>query len=264
MHHGGTDVVEHLLIVGNHYGAGVGLAELIESLGHDAEGVDVETGVGLVQDGELRLEHGHLEYLIALALSAAEALVDTAAGELAVHAHHLALLAHELEKLGRVHLRQALILALGIDGCAHEVDHTHARYLHRLLKREEYSLVAACIGREGEHVLAVEGNGALRDLILRIAGEHIAERRLAAAVGPHKGMHFTIAHGEIHSPQYLFIAYRSMQIAYFKHILIQLLYSQAGLPANGCKDNHFRRLMQGRGHPPPLRRPHAPYILLCT
>ena len=33
-----------------------GLAVLLDAAGHDAERVDVEAGVGLVQDGQFRLE----------------------------------------------------------------------------------------------------------------------------------------------------------------------------------------------------------------
>jgi hypothetical protein len=46
--------------------------------------VDVEAGVGLVEDRELRLEQRELQHLVALLLAAGEALVDAAVGEVGV------------------------------------------------------------------------------------------------------------------------------------------------------------------------------------
>ena len=43
---------------------------------------------------------------------------------------------------------------------------------------------------EPEDVLAVEQHLALGDLVVFLAGEHIAQRRLARAVAAHHGMHF--------------------------------------------------------------------------
>ena len=53
---------------------------LIASLTY-LDGVDVELGVGLVEDGDLGPEHGHLEDLDPLFLAAREALVDVAREE---------------------------------------------------------------------------------------------------------------------------------------------------------------------------------------
>ena len=52
-----------------------------DTVGHDLEGVDVEAGVGLVENGELGIEHGHLQDLVALLLAPREALVQAALGE---------------------------------------------------------------------------------------------------------------------------------------------------------------------------------------
>ena len=58
-----------------------GLADPVDALGDDAQGVDVEAGVGLVEDRDRRLEQLQLEDLVALLLAAGEALVDVALGE---------------------------------------------------------------------------------------------------------------------------------------------------------------------------------------
>ena len=61
----------------------------VDSAGDDAEGVDVEAGVGLVQDGQRRLENRHLQDLVALLLATGEPLVDRPAHEAPVHLDQL-------------------------------------------------------------------------------------------------------------------------------------------------------------------------------
>ena len=58
----------------------------LHAVGHDAQRVDVEARVGLVEHGQLRVEHGHLQDLVALLLAAGEALVQVALTEGGVHA----------------------------------------------------------------------------------------------------------------------------------------------------------------------------------
>ena len=58
-------------------------------VGDDAQRVDVEARVGLVEDGEAGLEEGHLEDLVALLLAAGEALVERAVEEGLVHLEEL-------------------------------------------------------------------------------------------------------------------------------------------------------------------------------
>ena len=62
-----------------------GLADPVDALGDDPQRVDVQAGVGLVEDRDLRLEQLELQDLVALLLAAGEALVDVALGERRVH-----------------------------------------------------------------------------------------------------------------------------------------------------------------------------------
>src|SRR6185436_18564470 len=57
----------------------------VDTFGDDLEGIDVQPGVGLVQDGHLGAQQLHLENLVALLLAAGETLVDIALGERRVH-----------------------------------------------------------------------------------------------------------------------------------------------------------------------------------
>ncbi len=70
--------------------------ERVDALGDDAQRVDVEARVGLVEDRDPRLQHRHLEDLDALLLPAREPVVQVALRELARHLE----VRHRVEQLG--------------------------------------------------------------------------------------------------------------------------------------------------------------------
>jgi hypothetical protein len=45
------------------------IAQAVDAVGNDAQRIDVEAGIGLIEDGA-RLEHQHLQDLVALLLAA--------------------------------------------------------------------------------------------------------------------------------------------------------------------------------------------------
>ena len=77
----GLDHVQDALVVGDDQDAHVGAGELVDALGDGAQRVDVEAGVGLVEDRDLRPQQRQLQQLHALLLAAGEAVVEVAAGE---------------------------------------------------------------------------------------------------------------------------------------------------------------------------------------
>jgi len=112
------DVVEDALVVRDHERTGVRSDELVDAVRHDPQGVDVEAGVGLVEHGDLRLQHRHLQDLDALLLAAREAVVQVSRRELP---RHLQLL-HRGEQVGtelgdrhRIVLAAARRLAVRVD-----------------------------------------------------------------------------------------------------------------------------------------------------
>ena len=158
MHHVGLDVVQEALIVRDDDGGVVRSAQQVDTFGHDAEGVDVEAAVRLVEDGERGLEHGHLEDLVALLLAAGEAFVHAAVHQAVVQLHDLAFLTHQLEEVGGRNRLLATVLAAGIDGRAHEVHHAHAGDLHGVLEAEEDAFAATLFGGQLQEVFALEGH----------------------------------------------------------------------------------------------------------
>jgi hypothetical protein len=62
-------------------------------------GIHVKARVGLVENAECGFEHRHLENLVALALTAREALVDRAVHQFLVNPYEFTLLTHDFEEI---------------------------------------------------------------------------------------------------------------------------------------------------------------------
>ena len=75
------------------------------------------------------------------------------------------------------------------------------------MEREEESFVGALVGREREHILAVEGDGALGDRVGRIACQDSGERRFAGSVAPHERVYLAFADAEVEALEYFFAAH---------------------------------------------------------
>jgi hypothetical protein len=164
------------------------------SVRDDLQRVDVETGVGLVEHRDLRLEHRHLQDLDALLLAAREPVVQVARRELAADLEVVHLREERLAELGHRHRvvdAAVLRLAHSVQRLPQEVGDGDARNSVRVLEREEEpglcALVGACLG----DVHTVEQDLAARDLVGGVAGDRVGERRLAGAVRPHDRVHLT-------------------------------------------------------------------------
>jgi hypothetical protein len=64
-----------------------------------------------------------------------------------------------------------------------------ARDLDRILERQEHAVGGALFRLQRQQVLALERHRSGRHLVAFAAGDDVAERRLAGAVGPHDGVH---------------------------------------------------------------------------
>src|SRR3954454_20943828 len=194
MHVVGLDVAQDARVVGDEERAGgAGLADPVDAGGDDLERVDVETGVGLVEDRELRLQQLELEHLETLLLTAGEALVDRALLEARVDREPLERAVEVLDpgaELGR-------LAGDSRDRGAQEVGDADAGDLNGVLHREEETGAGAFVDAHGKDVFAVERHRALGDLIARVAGDGVCERRLAGAVRSHDGVRLTLLDGEV-------------------------------------------------------------------
>ena len=152
-----------------------GGAHPVDALADDAQRVDVEAGVGLVEDREARLEQLELQHLVTLLLTAGEAFVDVAVGERRVHLerrHGLADLLDPQPQLGR-------LTADRRRRGAQEVADRHAGDLGGVLHREEQPGAGALVDGHRQHVFAVERDAALGHGVLRVTRDRVREGGLA-------------------------------------------------------------------------------------
>ena len=214
MHHVGDDVIEQPLVVRDDHRGVLRRMEFRDARGDDAQGVDVETRIGFVQNRQLRREHRHLEYLVLLLLAAREALVHGARRQFRGQLHDGALLAHQAQELGGRKRFLAAETALLIDGQLHEAGHRDARNLHRILETQEKPQTRPVLYGHIQQVAPHEGRRTFGDGELLVTREHRRERRFARAVRPHDGVHLAGLHLQVDAPENLLAIDRGVQIFY--------------------------------------------------
>src|SRR5262249_28599517 len=188
------DVLQEPLIVRHQDHRVVGLPQAVHALRDGLERVDVEARVRLVQNGELRLEHRHLEDLIPFLLAAGEALVDGPIDEAPIHVDDSELLVQELQKLHGVELLLPLPAAPLVDRSLEEVGVAHARDLHRVLEGQEQPRARPLLSGHREQVLPEIRDLARRHDVARMARQHLGQRALAGPVRTHDRVHLTRLH----------------------------------------------------------------------
>jgi hypothetical protein len=72
------DVIEQTLVVGDQHHGALRVAQAVHAHRDDLERIDVEPGVRFIENRELRLEHEHLQDLVALLLAAGKPFIHTA------------------------------------------------------------------------------------------------------------------------------------------------------------------------------------------
>src|SRR2546427_8344999 len=99
----------------------LGTAQSVDPVRNHSEGVDVQAGVGLVENCELGLEHRHLKNLVALLLAAGEAFVDRTIHKCLVHLEQLHLPAHYVEEVHRIELVEPTMLPDRVESCSEKI-----------------------------------------------------------------------------------------------------------------------------------------------
>ncbi len=172
-------------------------AEPVHPVGDDAQRVDVQAGVGLVEDREARVEQFHLEDLVALLLSTGEALIDVALRERRVDRER----AHRLLDLTGPGPQLRRLTGDGGLGRTEEVRHRDAGHLDGVLHREEHSGPGALVDGHRQDVGTVQRDGAVRDLVLRVPGDGVRQRGLARPVRAHDRVRLAGIDGQVDAAQ---------------------------------------------------------------
>ena len=158
------------------------VAHRLDAPGAVAQGVDVEAGVELVEDGDPRAQHGELQRLVALLLAAGQVDVERPVEEALVEADPAGLGAQQrVEPVGRP-------AAAGQRLGEHVVER-HAGHLGRVLHHEVQAGDGPLPRRQGQHVDAVEGDDPPMHLVAGLAHDDAGQRGLAGAVRAHHGVH---------------------------------------------------------------------------
>src|SRR5213082_2041338 len=163
---------------------------------HALKVVDVESGVGFVENRQSRLEHEHLQHFVALLLAARETLVHAAGEEAVLYVHEFHLVAHQPQEFEGVDFGQATLLAHGVDAGLQQIHVVDSGDLDRVLEAEKYPLAGTLLGGERQQVAPLVAHRAGGDLIAGTPGAHVRERTLARAVRSHDGVHFARPHLE--------------------------------------------------------------------
>ncbi len=190
--------------------------------GHGPQGVHVQTGVDLVENGELGCEHCHLHRLVALALAAGEVHVEGSVYDGLVEADAARLLADGGGHPGR-------LLPRRLQGGRQGVDQGHTRHLYGILHAEEQPRLGPSPRGQGQEVLPVEGHLAPRDLVARAPEQHVRQGALARAVGSHDDVHLARAGHQVDAAEDLVTAHRRPQAGH--HQLAHLTVTTTSSPS---------------------------------
>src|SRR5262245_57704241 len=182
------DVVQESLIVGNDDGGIIGSPEAVHAVRHDAQRIDVQSGIGFIENGETRLEDRHLENLIPLLLAAGESEVDGPAHDVRSPFDDLQLALEKVDEIDRADLFLAAGLSKLILRRTQKVGVGDAGDLHRILEREEDTGLRALLRLQVEEILALVDDRSARDRVGWMSGKDLRERALPRAVGPHDRM----------------------------------------------------------------------------
>ncbi len=199
----------------------VGRAQLVDAARDEPQRVDVEAAVGLVEERQLRLEHRHLENLVALLLAAREADIDGALQKIVVDLQKLQLRAHGFEELAGVELTLAARAAARVHGGAQEIHVVHAGNLDRILERQEDAGARPLVGRERQQVAPLVEHAALGHLVAGLAGQDARERAFARAVRAHDRMHLAGRDGKVDALEdFAPLRQPRVQISDFQHHVV--------------------------------------------
>ncbi|SPU67198.1 Uncharacterised protein [Brucella neotomae] len=171
--------------------------QCVDTFRNDLQRIDIEAGVGFVENAKAWLQKLHLKNFSALLFTAREANVKRALQHIHIDVEAAGGVLHPLDEFGDLQFRLAARLALAVHRNLQEFHRGNARNFHRILERKEDALGSAFSRIEFEDRLAIIENVTFGDLIIITASENIGKRGLARTVRTHDRRHFTLVHGEV-------------------------------------------------------------------
>ena len=222
MHLIGNDVIEQALVVSNNQSAQAWPAHAVHAARHDFQRVYVQARIGLVHDDVSRVEHQHLQDLVALLLAARKARVQVALHDALVPFQSLQGGLELAVELGEAHFL-ALAFA-GLHGEAQKVGDGHARDLDGILEGQKHAQAGALVGFHLQNILAVDQHLTLGHGVLGVAHDHLGECGFAVAVRPHDGVQFAPGNDQVDAAQDGQIAHAGVKITDLDLVLGDLVW----------------------------------------
>ena len=112
-------------------------AQQVYSVGNDAEGIDIQTGVGLVQQGQFGLQDGHLQNLVPFLLTTGESFIDRPLHQIGVDLYLLDLSFQHLVELTGAHLFFVVMDTAGVHASLQELPGPYAWKFQWVLESQE-------------------------------------------------------------------------------------------------------------------------------
>src|SRR5579875_1814950 len=217
VHPVGNEVVEETLVVSDEQRGAVRAAHRADTSGHDSQSVDVETRIGLIQNGQSRFEDQHLEYLVTFALPAGEPVVDRPIQQGTLHLHQASFVLDEGEELDRSDLLFAAGATLGIERSAQEVHGGYAGDLDGMLEAEEHSCRGTLLGGHAQQVKVIEEDAPCGHLVGFATGEDVGQGALARPVRTHHRVDLAVGDLQADSVENLTVTDRNVQAVDTQH-----------------------------------------------
>ena len=171
-----------------------------------AQRVDVETGVELVEDRDLRLQDRHLQRLVALLLATRQIDIERTIEELLVEID-----AGRLGAQGAVEPRDVGVASAPLERFPeHGIEH-HSRHFRGVLHDEVQTSRRALPRGESQHVDPVEQHLAAGHGVTGLTHDDRRQSALARTIRPHDRMHFTRRDREIDTIEDLFAGHRGRE-----------------------------------------------------
>ncbi len=192
--------------------------EFFDPARDDFDRVHVQAGIRLVQNGELRVQHQHLQNLGFFLFPAGKADVQVPGGVLLIHAQ----LGHLLPELPLVGEQAHGLARERHPRSAQEIFQRDAGHFLRALEREEQPRLRALVRGQAGDVLPPEQDGTLLHFVLGMPHNGIYKRGFARAVRPHQNVDLPFVYGKVHSLQDFGAVHADLQIFYFQQHHIHL------------------------------------------
>ena len=209
------DVIQQALVVRDDEDAELRAGKGVDPFRHRSQGINVEAGVCLVENGEFRLQHGELQDFDTFLFPTRKALVQVAARKCLIDAEVLHLAEQLAPELAHRHQRPlrgsgfprfaagpaVAGAAHGADRTAQEIRQSDAGNGGGVLESEEQAAVGAFVNGEIEQVFTVQKNLAGVHAVLLIAHQGVGQSAFARAVGSHQGVNLSLFNLQVQAPQ---------------------------------------------------------------